>query len=104
MYGPPNVQFAAHIGLYTPCDVTYNDDDKVTGKALHLHIPETVANLCFGDQQRNRLYICGSTSLYAVYTSVQGAIHLGKTHGRPRPLPGARLRGAIGPRHPAHAS
>ena len=56
MYGPPNVQFAAHIGLYTPCDVTYNDDDKVTGKALHLHIPETVANLCFGDQQRNRLY------------------------------------------------
>ena len=36
MYGPPNVQFAAHIGLYTPCDVTYNDDDKVTWKPLHL--------------------------------------------------------------------
>jgi Acetyl xylan esterase (AXE1) len=33
MYGPPNVQFAAHIGLYTPCNVTYKDDDKVTGKA-----------------------------------------------------------------------
>ena len=39
-----------------------------------VHIPETVANLCFGGQQRNRLYICGSTSLYAVYTSVQGAL------------------------------
>ncbi|MDB5517719.1 MAG: gluconolactonase [Tardiphaga sp.] len=39
-----------------------------------IHIPETVANLCFGGQQRNRLYICGSTSLYAVYTSVQGAM------------------------------
>jgi gluconolactonase len=39
-----------------------------------IHIPETVANLCFGGQQRNRLYICGSTSLYAVYTSVQGAL------------------------------
>jgi len=39
-----------------------------------IHIPETVANLCFGGQQRNRLYICGSTSLYAVYTSAQGAM------------------------------
>jgi len=39
-----------------------------------IHIPETVANLCFGGQQRNRLYICGSTSLYALYTSVQGAM------------------------------
>ena len=39
-----------------------------------IHIPETVANLCFGGQQRNRLYICGSSSLYAVYTSAQGAM------------------------------
>jgi gluconolactonase len=39
-----------------------------------IHIPETVANLCFGGMQRNRLYICGSTSLYAVYTSAQGAM------------------------------
>ena len=46
-----------------------------TGELLgKIHIPETVANLCFGGQQRNRLYICGSTSLYAVYTSVQGAM------------------------------
>src|SRR6202790_5488184 len=42
--------------------------------SARLHIPETVANLCFGGQQRNRLYICGSTSLYAVYTSAQGAM------------------------------
>ena len=27
-----------------------------------------------GGQQRNRLYICGSSSLYAVYTSVRGAM------------------------------
>jgi gluconolactonase len=49
----------------------YNADGTLIGK---IHIPETVANLCFGGQQRNRLYICGSTSLYAVYTSVQGAL------------------------------
>ena len=47
----------------------YTPDGDLLGK---IHIPETVANLCFGGQQRNRLYICGSTSLYAVYTSVAG--------------------------------
>jgi gluconolactonase len=40
----------------------------------NIHVSETVANLCFGGMQRNRLYICGSTSLYAVYTSAQGAM------------------------------
>jgi gluconolactonase len=49
----------------------YTVDGDLLGK---IHIPETVANLCFGGMQRNRLYICGSTSLYAVYTSVQGAL------------------------------
>ena len=46
-------------------------DGELLGK---IHIPETVANLCFGGRFRNRLYICGSTSLYAVYTSTQGAM------------------------------
>lgn len=49
----------------------YTPEGDLLGK---IHIPETVANLCFGGQQRNRLYICGSTSLYAVYTGVQGAM------------------------------
>ena len=49
----------------------YTKDGDLLGK---IHIPETVANLCFGGQQRNRLYICGSSSLYAVYTSAQGAM------------------------------
>ena len=49
----------------------YSPTGDLIGK---IHIPETVANLCFGGQQRNRMYICGSTSLYAVYTSVQGAM------------------------------
>jgi gluconolactonase len=49
----------------------YTPDGDLLGK---IHIPETVANLCFGGTYRNRLYICGSTSLYAVYTGVQGAM------------------------------
>jgi putative copper resistance protein D len=33
----------------------------------HVHLPERCANLCFGGAKRNRLFICGTTSLYAVY-------------------------------------
>lgn len=36
MHGPTNVQFAAHIGIYTPCNVIYRGDDKVTGKPIRL--------------------------------------------------------------------
>ena len=36
MHGPLDVQFAAHIGLYAPCYVTYRDDDKTTGKPIRL--------------------------------------------------------------------
>jgi sugar lactone lactonase YvrE len=39
-----------------------------------IHIPKPVANLCFGGMFRNRLYICRSTSLDAVYTSAAGAM------------------------------
>jgi gluconolactonase len=37
-------------------------------------LPEVAANLCFGGYRHNRsrLYICASTSLYAVYVGVRG--------------------------------
>lgn len=37
-------------------------------------LPEVAANLCFGgyEHNRSRLYICASTSLYAVYVGVRG--------------------------------
>jgi gluconolactonase len=34
-------------------------------------IGEIVANVCFGGQHRNRLYICGQTSLYAIYLNTR---------------------------------
>jgi gluconolactonase len=37
-----------------------------------LHTPEVCANLCFGGSKRNRLFICGSTSLYAMYVNTTG--------------------------------
>ena len=43
---------------------------ELLGKIL---VPEVVANVCFGGLKRNRLYICGTTSLYAVLTLATGA-------------------------------
>ena len=37
-----------------------------------IHIPELVANVCFGGPKLNRLFICGTTSLYSVYLNVNG--------------------------------
>ncbi len=36
LHGPANLQFAAHIGLYTPCNVRYQQDDRTTGKPIRL--------------------------------------------------------------------
>lgn len=44
-------------------------DGSLLGK---VRIPETVANLCFGGAKRNRMFICGTTSLYSVYLNTRG--------------------------------
>jgi gluconolactonase len=36
-------------------------------------VPEKCANLVFGGPQRNRLFICGHTSLYSIYVNTRGA-------------------------------
>jgi len=36
-------------------------------------LPEVCANLCFGGEKRNRLFMVASQSLYAVYVETQGA-------------------------------
>jgi gluconolactonase len=38
-----------------------------------IRVPEKVANVAFGGPKRNRLYICGHTSLYAIYVNTRGA-------------------------------
>jgi gluconolactonase len=37
-------------------------------------IGELVANVCFGGPRRNRLYICGQTSLYGIYLNTRAAV------------------------------
>jgi gluconolactonase len=49
----------------------YAPDGALIGK---IRVPEVVANVCFGGPKRNRLYICATTSLFAVYLNTQGAL------------------------------
>ena len=44
-------------------------DGTLLGKIL---IPEVVANLCFGGRKRNRLFICATTSVFALYVNARG--------------------------------
>lgn len=48
----------------------YAPDGTLIGKIL---VPEVVANVCFGGPKRNRLFICGTTSLYSAYVNTRGA-------------------------------
>ena len=50
-------------------------DGSLLGK---IRVPETVANVCFGGNKLNRLFICATSSLYAIYLNTRAA-------GRPNP-------------------
>ncbi|MEO8526956.1 MAG: SMP-30/gluconolactonase/LRE family protein [Caldimonas sp.] len=60
-----NVWLSAGDGVHC-----HAPDGALLGKVL---IPEPVANLCFGGAKRNRMFICGTTSLYSVYLNTRGA-------------------------------
>ncbi len=52
----------------------YTPEGALIGK---IRVPEVVANVCFGGPKRNRLFICGTTSLYSVYVNAAGATRPG---------------------------
>jgi gluconolactonase len=49
----------------------FNREGHLIGR---ISLPERCANVCFGGRHRNRLFMCGSTSLYSLYVNTQGAI------------------------------
>lgn len=61
-----NLWSSAHDGVHC-----FAPDGTRLGKIL---VPEVVANLTFGGPRRNRLYITGSTSLYAVTLATNGGL------------------------------
>ena len=48
----------------------HDPDGTLVGK---INVPEVLSNLVFGGPKRNRLFICGATSLYCVWLTVNGA-------------------------------
>ncbi len=48
----------------------FNPQGKLIGR---IDLPERCANLCFGGRHRNRLFMCGSTSVYSLFVNTQGA-------------------------------
>jgi gluconolactonase len=48
----------------------YDSDGTMIGKIL---IPEMVGNVTFGGTKLNRLFICGTTSLYSIYVTANGS-------------------------------
>jgi gluconolactonase len=48
----------------------YHSDGSLLGK---LRVPETVSNLTFGGAKRNRLFLTATTSVYSLFTTVNGA-------------------------------
>ncbi|MGI8783953.1 MAG: SMP-30/gluconolactonase/LRE family protein [Acidobacteriota bacterium] len=47
----------------------FNPAGKLLGR---IDLPERCANLCFGGKHRNRLFLCGSTSMFSLYVNTQG--------------------------------
>lgn len=43
------------------------------GRIGQIRMPEICSNLCFGGSKRNRLFMTGSQSLYAVFVETHGA-------------------------------
>ncbi len=48
----------------------FNPDGVLIGR---IDLPERCANVCFGGTDRNRLFMCGSTSVYSLFVNTQGA-------------------------------
>ena len=48
----------------------YAPDGHLIGR---IHLPEGCANVCFGGRKKDRLFMCASTSVYALYVNGKGA-------------------------------
>ena len=50
----------------------FNPDGRLIGC---IDLPERCANVCFGGQHRNRLFMAATTSLYSLYVNTQGTAY-----------------------------
>jgi gluconolactonase len=72
LYDGLRVDAKGHLWLSAGDGVhCHTPDGERLGK---IRVPEPVANLCFGGPKLNRLFICGTTSLYSVYLNARAAL------------------------------
>ena len=46
------------------------------GKPIgHIHLPERCANVCFGGEKRNRLFMAASQGIYSLFVNTQGSAY-----------------------------
>ena len=50
----------------------FNPDGRLIGR---IDLPERCANVCFGGRHRNRLFMCGSTSMFSLFVNTQGTAY-----------------------------
>jgi gluconolactonase len=50
----------------------FNSDGRLIGR---IDLPERCANVCFGGRHRNRLFMCGSTSMFSLFVNTQGTAY-----------------------------
>ena len=67
-----NPHFKACLAGHAAADGVHchDADGSLIGKIM---IPEMVANVTFGGAKLNRLFICGTTSLYSIYVTANGS-------------------------------
>ncbi len=82
--GPGETFATCAAGFYDGFRIDTNDNLWTSaGKEVHCYAPdgtlgitveigEIVGNLCFGGPKRNRIYICGQTSLYSLFVNATG--------------------------------
>lgn len=83
--GPGQLLASASVGLFDGLRVDVDGNLWLgAGDGVHcldpqgqligkIRVPEVVANVCFGGPRRNRLFICGTQSLYSIYVRTSGA-------------------------------
>ena len=63
-----------HSGGGITADGTVDLRVRLPDAIARIDLPERCANLCFGGRQRNRLFMCGSTSMFSLFVNTQGAV------------------------------
>jgi dienelactone hydrolase len=93
LYAPAGAGFAAHIGMYTPCNMQFRGDDKITGAPIRLFhgSADDMDPVAPCREYVARLRKAGAD---ATLTEFPGAYHAYDSHGLPPPAVAQTMQNA----------